>query len=162
MTAQHVWPRRVTARARTAFGVLIVLAVALVLSACSSAIRDAPGGLGAATQISEAAQVTVAVTWDGPAAGPLFRVVMDTHSVDLDGYDLRRLAVLRTDRGAELRPLGWDAPKGGHHRSGTLSFPSTAPDGSAAIGPTTRTVQLVIRDVAGVPERRFEWTPGPA
>lgn len=83
---------------------------------------------------------------------------MDTHAVDLDGYDLGQLAVLRTDGGREVRPSGWDAPKGGHHRSGTLTFPATAADGSPLIGPTTRAIELVIRDVGGVPERRFRWT----
>jgi hypothetical protein len=155
--------RKHSARIRMIAAPLLALLLGLALSSCSGPTRqDAPVQPSAATQTSEAAQVTVAVTWDGPATGPIFRVVMDTHAVDLDGYDLRQLAVLRTDRGAELRPIGWDAPKGGHHRSGTLSFPATAADGSAAIDPTTRTVELVIRDVAGVPERRFEWIATPA
>ena len=35
----------------------------------------------------------------------------------------------------------------------------TAADGSALIAPDTRTIELVIRDIAGVPERVFRWTP---
>jgi hypothetical protein len=84
---------------------------------------------------------------------------MDTHSVPLDGYDLRQLAVLRTDQGIELTPNGWDAPVGGHHRKGTLTFPATASDGQPVLTTTTREVELVIRDVAGVPERSFRWLP---
>lgn len=55
-------------------------------------------------QTSEGGQVTVAATWQGPTAGLVFRVALDTHSVDLGGYDLRELAVLRTDQGREVRP----------------------------------------------------------
>lgn len=113
---------------------------------------------GPATRTSEGGEATVAVTWRGPDAGPVFEVVMDTHSGDLDGYDLRELAVLRNGRGVEARPIGWSAPEGGHHREGTLSFPRTAAGGSEPIGPDVRRIELVIRDVAGVPERRFEWT----
>lgn len=113
----------------------------------------------ASTQTSEGGQVTVEVTWQGLSAGPVFTVALNTHSVNLDDYDLMKLAVLRTDQGVEIRPIGWDAPAGGHHRSGTLTFPAKAPDGSPLIGPGTRTVELVIREVAGVPERVFRWTP---
>lgn len=112
-----------------------------------------------ATRTSEGGQVTIAATWQGPNAGPVFRVVLDTHTVNLDGYDLIQLAVLRTAEGREVPPSGWDAPQGGHHREGTLIFPSTAPDGSPTIGSPTGAFELVIRDVAGVPERTFRWTP---
>ena len=83
---------------------------------------------------------------------------MDTHAVDLDGYDLRLLVALRTDQGREVRPSGWDAPKGGHHRQGTLTFPTTTTDGSPLLEPDTHTIELVIRDVGGVSERIFQWT----
>ena len=82
---------------------------------------------------------------------------MDTHSVDLDGYDLKKLVVLRADGGMEVRPSAWDAPKGGHHREVTLTFPKRTSDGSRVIGRDTRRIRLVIRDVAGVTERSFEW-----
>ncbi len=111
-----------------------------------------------ATQTSEGGQVTIAVTWEGPSAGLVFRVAMDTHSVNLDPYDLRELAVLRTDQGVEVRPSQWDAPPGGHHRAGTLAFPATASDGKPVLGPGARSVTLIIRDVGGVPERTFQWT----
>ena len=144
---------------RTAVIVASLLVAVLILAACGATGRDpAPAGTGA-TQRSEGGQVTVAVTWGGEEAGPVFRVVMDTHAVDLDGYDLRQLAVLRVADGREVRPSGWDAPKGGHHREGALTFPATLPDGSPTLGPSTGPVELVIRDVAGVPERTFRWMP---
>jgi hypothetical protein len=84
-------------------------------------------------------------------------VAMDTHSVDLDAVDLGRSAVLRVDQGREVPPTGWDAPKGGHHREGKLTFPDKGADGAPLIGPDTWVVELVIRDVAGVPERTLRW-----
>jgi protein-S-isoprenylcysteine O-methyltransferase Ste14 len=140
------------------FGV-VALSLLSLATACAAAGSNSPSsGVSPTTQVSEAGQVKIAVTWQGPTASPAFTVVVDTHSVDLDGYDLSQLAVLRTDDGREARPSGWDAPAGGHHRSGTLTFPTTRDDGTPMIGPVTRTLELVIRDVAGVPARSFQWT----
>lgn len=122
-----------------------------------------------ATQVVEGGQVTVAVTWpgtfgSGASAGgtagvqPVFTVAMDTHSVNLDVIDLTRLAVLRTDEGREARPTEWNAPKGGHHRQGPLVFPAATGDAVPLLGADTHGLELTIRDVAGVPERRFRWT----
>ena len=152
-------PRRIALAA-------LVAAVGLVLGPQLTTARaqGAPGQAGttpAATgpaQTNEGAGVTVQVTWDGPSSGPVFRVVMNTHAVDLDQYDLRALAVLRTDQGTDMRPSAWDAPKGGHHREGTLTFPAQGPDGKNLLGPNVREITLIIRDVAGVPERTFRWT----
>jgi hypothetical protein len=134
------------------------------LSVLSLAVACAGPGSGAqssggspTTQVSEAGQVKLTITWQGASAGPVFTVAMDTHAVELDGYDLRELAVLRTDDEREARPIGWDAPRGGHHRSGTLTFPTRGEDGTPLIGPTTRTLQLVIRNLADVAERSFQW-----
>ena len=121
----------------------------------TAASADHAGG----KQVSEGGQVTVAVTWAGPSAEPVFTIAMDTHSVNLDGYDLLQLAVLRTDLGVKVPPREWDAPKGGHHRKGTLTFPATTTYGQPVLTATTREVVLVIRDVAGVAERSFRWQP---
>ncbi len=137
---------------------------ALLLTACSAS-QPKPAKSPAvererpwvATQKSDEGPVTVRVTWDGPAGGLTFRVAMDTHSVDLDGYDLKRLAALRTERGAAVPPATWDAPPGGHHREGSLVFPDRLPDGTPVLAPGTRAVTLVVREVGGVPERAFTW-----
>lgn len=113
-------------------------------------------GANAARQVSEG-QVTLAVTWQGPKA-LVFTVAMDTHSGSLDGYDLGQLAMLRTDQGREVPPSAWDAPNGGHHREGILTFPATTASGSPIIEPNTRAIELVIRNVGDVPERVFRWT----
>jgi len=82
-----------------------------------------------------------------------FGVALNTHSVDLD-YDLTDVAVLRCDRREEYRPLSWDgSPPGGHHRRGVLSF--------TALDHPTQFIEIVISDVANVPERLFRWETGP-
>ena len=144
-----------------------ILAVAtVVLAACSTPSAPGAAARQASTtpaapansgpQVREGGQVTVAVSWAGASAGPVFGVAIDTHSVDLDAIDLVQQAALRTPAG-ELRPTRWAAAKGGHHRSGELTFPAMLPDGRPTIG--TGPVELVIRDIGGVPERSFAWQP---
>ena len=144
---------------------LITLVAAVGVAAgpriSTASAQGAPGQVPAvagSTQTSEGSQVTVKVTWAGPARGLVFRVAMDTHAVDLDQYDLRTLAVLRTGQGAAVRPSAWDAPKGGHHREGKLTFPAQGPDGKGLLGQDVQEIMLTIREVAGVPERTFRWT----
>jgi hypothetical protein len=154
--------------ARREGGLLLAVAVLLALGACTPTSAPAAGAAAtaspdtnvapasSATQVRDGGQVSVAVTWKGPEAGPLFQVTMDTHSVNLDTLDLARLATLKTPAG-DLAPSGWDAPKGGHHRAGTLMFAATTADGRPSIG--AGPIELLIRDVAGVPERSFQWQP---
>ncbi len=113
---------------------------------------------GTVMRTNEGGQITVKVTWQGRNAGPVFAVEMDTHVVNLDGYDLRQLAVLRTDQGQEIQPASWNAASGGHHRNGMLTFPATTASGTSLIGPNTRSITLVIRNMGDVPERTFTWT----
>jgi hypothetical protein len=142
---------------------LLVVVAGLVLWIWNS-VRTTTNTLGssqknAAMQTNEGGQVTIKVTWQGRRAGPVFTVEMDSHTVDLDSYDLRRLAVLRTNQGQEIQPSAWNAPAGGHHRAGMLTFPAMTASGTPVIGPETRSIELMIRNVSGVPERSFRWTP---
>lgn len=124
----------------------------------SASTRSSPGAADKdMTQTSDGGQVTIAATWEGRDKGPVFDIALNTHSVDLDGIDLAQSADLRTDKGVDVKPAAWEAPKGGHHRSGVLSFPTTTPDGKPLIANDTRVIQLTVRGVAGVPERVFRW-----
>jgi hypothetical protein len=156
-----------TSRRRGTPALLLLVVAGLIIavaSACGGAKQNAAATAAGDTastnlrQSSDAGNVTIDVTWKGRAAGPVFTVAMNTHSVDLDGYDLRTLAVLRTDRGTEAQPASWDAPKGGHHREGTLTFPAAAADGKPVLGSDTHALTLAIRGIAGVLERTFRWT----
>ena len=145
---------------------LAVMVLALVLGACASSASPSPtspSGPGSQAptnglvQSSSGGSVTIDVKWLGAQDGSLaFQVTMDTHSVDLDQYDLGKLAVLRDDTGKEYAPAAWLSPPGGHHREGTLKFPvpESLTQGKA------RSIQLVIRDVAGVGERVLQWLLG--
>ena len=145
-----------------AVSAVIVLIGAIVVAVVVGQRGDGDGSAGdvasGTTQRVEGGNVTVAATWKGLAGGPVFDIALDTHSVDLDGIDLLQLAVLRVD-GVEVQPVSWDAPKGGHHREGTLAFPEKSADGRTLIGADTTSVELVIRDVAGVAERAYQWNP---
>ncbi len=78
-----------------------------------------------------------------------FLVAMNTHSVDLSD-DLTKTSVLRDDAGKEYPPTGWEgSAAGGHHRSGTLTF--------AALSGQPKSVELIVKGLAGVPERIFKW-----
>ena len=82
-----------------------------------------------------------------------FDVVMDTHSVDLK-MDLTALAELTTDSGLSVKPVKWDAPTGGHHVAGTLSFPAIIDGAPLLEGAATITLTLLNVDA---PERTFTW-----
>jgi hypothetical protein len=84
-----------------------------------------------------------------PGEPARFEVRMNTHSVNL-GQDMVAVAVFKDDQGREYRPVNWQgSPSGGHHRSGILEFPTLE-------GNPNR-VTLVIKNIANVPERTFEW-----
>ncbi len=145
---------------------LVSFALAGLLAACGGrttapAVSQAtPGssipGPSAATQRSEGGQVTVEATWAGPAAGATFELKLDTHSVDLDALDLSS-ALLRNDRGEALAAEPWSAPKGGHHREGTLAFGGDP--GRFLAG--AQWIELVLRGVGDVPERTLRWEVRP-
>jgi hypothetical protein len=82
-----------------------------------------------------------------------FEIALETHSVDLS-MDLAALATLTTDTGLEVQASEWDAPRGGHHVSGTLLFPASIGGHSILDGASSLT--LVIKDV-DAPERAFTW-----
>lgn len=101
------------------------------------------------SQTNSEGSVTLEVTPQITSDSFGFDVTMDTHSGDLV-YDLTKLAVLEDDNGNEYMPTGWQGdPPGGHHRTGTLEF--------LAISPRPSSIELVIRDIDGVRERKFIW-----
>ena len=78
-----------------------------------------------------------------------FSIALDTHSVNLDAYDLKALSILRDDTGLVLPPTSIENNGSGHHREVMLTFPRPS---------LRRTwLELVIKDVAGEPERVFRW-----
>jgi len=85
-----------------------------------------------------------------PGKPAKFEIRMNTHSGDLS-RDLVAACTLKDDSGREYRPTSWDgSPPGGHHRSGVLEF--------SELGEGAESITLVIREVANVPERVFNWS----
>lgn len=79
-----------------------------------------------------------------------FDVVMSTHTQELGGYNLAKMATLVDDTGKTYKPTAWqpDAAQG-HHIGGILEFdrPSTE----------SNNVTITIPGVGGSGERVFEW-----
>lgn len=94
--------------------------------------------------------VTVKVTYlEQTAHESRFSVALDTHSVSLDGYDLKALSILRDDTGLAMQPTRAESKGSGHHREVVLTFPR----------PSTnwKWLEVVIKDFAGLKERTFRW-----
>ncbi len=117
-------------------------------------VPSSPSPTKGLVQSSSGGAVTIDVEWQGEENNSLvFAVALNTHSVDLDQYDLGELAVLRDNGGQEYHPTSWESAPGGHHRRGVLNFP--LPE-SLSQG-KTEYVEIVIRDVAGIKERVLKW-----
>lgn len=105
----------------------------------------------AAKQSVAGGGVTVAITFLKERTDtPTFLVVLDTHSVNLDGYRFEEIVRLRDGKGSEVAPVAVEGVKGsGHHREATVRF--------AWPEPRPKAIELVVTGVAGVPERAFRW-----
>ena len=108
---------------------------------------DAPG----LTRTNSGGGVTAKVTYLNPQGteDTRFQVVLDTHSVNLDGYDLKALSILRDETGKEYQPTQAENKGSGHHREITLTFPKPSSE--------AQQIEIVIQDIAKVKERSFRW-----
>ena len=128
----------------------IILTVGLVLAGSGQAVAgETPT---TAKQSVPGVGVTVDVTYlRERAEAPLFQVVLDTHAANLDGYRFEEIVRLRDGRGGEMTPAAVEGAKGsGHHREASVRF--------AWPEPKPNSVELVVKGVAGVPERLFRWS----
>jgi len=115
-------------------------------------LAQAPGAAAAGlTRTHSSGGVTVKVTYLNPGAlnGPRFRVLLETHSVNLDGYNLKDLSLLRDSNGKSYLPVKVENKGGGHHRTVTLHFPE--------LSDRSKFLDLVIQNVTGIAERVFRW-----
>lgn len=79
-----------------------------------------------------------------------FKITLNTHTVELN-EDLLQSAFLESNGKNLQLPLGWEGdPPGGHHRQGVLSFQplKTLKEGE---------LTLILKDIGGLPERKFTW-----
>ena len=132
---------------KTAFGLSTwLLLVSLVM--VSDSVDAAASGL---TRTHSGGGVTVKATYLNPhSPGDVrFQVSLETHSVDLDEYDLKDLSLLRDETGKTYQSTRVDNKGSGHRGQITVIFPKVSPE--------TRWLELVIKDIAGVKERSFRW-----
>ena len=130
--------------------VAVALAMAALWAAGGSEAQES------LTKQDRQGPVTVAVTLTAaPAVGaPIkVKVVLDTHSVGLDGIAFDKIVALRSPDGADIAPTAVEQATGsGHHREATLVFPPPAQAGP---------LKIVIKNVGGVAERSFVWEMEP-
>jgi hypothetical protein len=85
-----------------------------------------------------------------PGQPAKFEVRMNTHSETL-GEDMVAVSSLKDNAGRVYQATAWQGSEpGGHHRKGVLEFPK--------LEDNTDSITLIIRKVANVPERTFEWS----
>ncbi len=107
--------------------------------------------------------VSVSVTLINPDAlysgeDLLFQVAMNTHTVDLDQYQMERLSFLRDARGRIFKAKAWESPRGGgHHLFGVLRFPGRDREGNPVLRKDDPFVEVLIGDVGGIRERVLKW-----
>lgn len=88
----------------------------------------------------------------------IFDTSMNTHTIDLDRYQMEELSFLRDEMGRLFKALAWESAEGGgHHRFGRLKFPGKDNKGKPIIGKNDKYIEVVIRDVGGVKERVLKW-----
>jgi hypothetical protein len=132
---------------RTYLAVLVAGLFFATLFGIGESFGAAAAGL---TRTHSGGGVTVKVTYLNPKEtdNARFEVVLDTHSVNLDGYDLRAISFLRDDTGKIYQPTGVENKGSSHHREITVIFPKPS---------EVKKLELVIQDIAGVKQRSFRW-----
>jgi Spy/CpxP family protein refolding chaperone len=129
----------------------------------SQSPQQMAGGSPQLTQEDTQGAATVSATLltpDKPRAdGKLaVQVKLETHTVDLDQYQLEKLAFLRDAQGRQVQALGLESPSGsGHHREGVLTFPGTDASGKPLLSHEANTLTLILRGIGGVAERGLRW-----
>lgn len=89
--------------------------------------------------------VTVIIEYlpDQPQSSLIFRIALDTHSVNLDAFDFGNDITLEKD-GKSFSPTLLKQEGGGHHRSAEVNFPTTDT-------PFT----IIVKNLSNIPKREF-------
>ncbi len=89
-----------------------------------------------------------------------FNVEIGTHAVKVGEYALEEMSTLTNNLGAKVPANKWEITfmsADGISLWGTLYFPSRDASGKPLIGEGVRNLILIIEDLAGIPERVFQW-----
>ena len=127
---------------------ILTFAIALF---SSGALYAAASSMSTASNSSGGVTVKVTHRTPQPPSELRFEVALDTHSINLDPYDLRSLILLRDASGKTYEPLNVENKGSGHHRDAVVFFPQPSAGGQ---------IEVVIKDLAGVKERVFRFSVG--
>ncbi len=86
----------------------------------------------------------------------VFKVYLNTHTVDLSGYRVEKLSTFRNSRGIQVSEgFKWvPEMESGHHRYGYLVLPARI-NGTELVTPEDEYIELVIDGIQG--RRIFRW-----
>lgn len=86
-----------------------------------------------------------------------FEIYLNTHSVELDKYNLEELTTLSIGNNIKIREgIEWETIGGGHHISGTLKVPKEY-KGEKINYTEAEFIELEVMDLADASSRRFKW-----
>jgi len=126
---------------RVALVCLLAAAIVLPAAAAELGVQKSSSG-GVTVAVTPQNLVASAKSWD-------FKVVLDTHSGELND-DFVKTTTLLDDKGGRHVPVQWEgAGPGGHHREGVLKF--------KPVSPTPATVDLQIKRMGEANPRSFRW-----
>jgi len=132
-------------RIYTIFGI-----VALVIVAVAVGLAVDAGAYEMRTNKDKRVRVDVKPVQLAPGQPAKFEVQMNTHSEALE-EDMVAVSSLKDNAGRVYQATAWQgSAPGGHHREGVLEFPK--------LENNPESITLIIRKVAEVPERTFEWS----
>lgn len=147
---------------------LLLFVVLLLFSACVSQTEKAPAVQPKTsvteevlTRTSAGSAVSVDVAFLNPIQKNkeelIFKVALNTHSVDLSGFRIDQLAAFRNSEGVEAEEgfIWVSESESSHHRSGYLKIPAKTKDGKPLISEET---EYIILEISGIEAKReFKW-----
>ena len=123
---------------------------ALVIVAVAVGLAVDAGAYEMRTNKEKRVRVDVKPVQLTPGQPAKFEVQMNTHSETLE-EDMVAVSSLKDNAGRVYQATAWQGSvPGGHHREGVLEF--------SKLEDNTESITLIIRKVANVPERTFEWS----
>jgi len=123
---------------------------ALAIAAVAAGLTVDAGAYEMRSNRENAVRVDVKPVQLAPGQPARFEVRMNTHSEPLE-EDMVAVSSLKDNTGRIYQATAWQGSEpGGHHRKGVLEFPE--------LKDNPESITLIIRKVANVPERTFEWS----
>lgn len=111
-------------------------------------VKGSPDGGGIQKLEKGEGNVTVLVEYlaeKSNKSNMVFRIALDTHSVDLDSFDFRKDINLEKD-GQSFPPQLVSQEGSGHHRSAEITFPITSTP-----------FNIVVKNLSNIPRREFSF-----